>query len=148
MFGSNITTTKFPLAKEGYKEAIELKLADGSTTTFQKKRKLRIGDSYIDCVELDVNSPNLLSISQLGYTAIFTDQKLLLIEPVTRLQDTIRKVVRELSPNWEEFTVEIQEEDGLYRLEVDQKGKGASSPSLCLLHTRSNGRTVTNLTVP
>ena len=148
MFGSNITTTKFPLAKEGYKEAIELKLADGSTTTFQKKGKLRIGDSYIDCVELDVNSPNLLSISQLGYTAIFTDQKLLLIEPVTRLQDTIRKVVRELSPNWEEFTVEIQEEDGLYRLEVDQKGKGASSPSLCLLHTRSNCRTVTNLTVP
>lgn len=75
MFGSNITTTKFPLAKEGYQEAIELQLADGSTTTFQKKGKLRISDSYIDCVELDVNSPNLLSISQLGYTAIFTDQK-------------------------------------------------------------------------
>lgn len=97
-------------------------MGDGVKTMLTTRGKLIIDGYELDCIDLNINSPRFLSVSQLtkvGYTAVFTGNKLLLIKPMIGYENSkIRDAIKKFSQDWRKNTLEITQEDGLYKVNL------------------------------
>ena len=123
--GSNITSTSLTNTTETINEnksETNIMMGDGVKTMLTTRGKLIIDGYELDCIDLNINSPRLLSVSQLtkvGYTAIFTGNKLLLIKPMIGYDNSkIRDAIKKFSQDWGNITLEITQEDCLYKVNV------------------------------
>ncbi|MFT8744430.1 MAG: transposase family protein, partial [Lentilactobacillus hilgardii] len=100
-------------------------LANGNTIPILKKGKLKIGTTSIDCVQIGIDAPNLLSIPQLtkiGYTVIFHNDIALLLPPIHTINEEIQLALKHWSHKWKNYAIQIQQENGLYSLDVTESG--------------------------
>lgn len=83
-----------------------------------------IENEQIDCLELKGDAPNILSVSQLtniGYTAIITKGKFLLLKPRIEYSGEVKKWLKKLSKDWKDYIIEIEEKNGLYKLKMEKQ---------------------------
>lgn len=104
----------------------KVNIANGTGATDIKLGTVEIDGMTVQCMEMDPNSSYLLSVSQLtslGYTAIFADDKVLIIPPALTLHEELKQLMINLSKNWKKHIITIQKVENIYKIDVDASDK-------------------------